>query len=63
MEAEKEDMEIPFSEEEYREDWGDDFWEAYQDGYAAGWFTRYEILESPLYLDDANEQEAEKCPT
>lgn len=63
VEAEKEDMEIPFSEEEYREDWGEDFWEAYQDGYAAGWFTRYEILESPLYLDEAKEQEAEKCPT
>lgn len=63
MEEEKATMEIPFSEEEYREDCGDDFWEAYQDGYAAGWFTRYEIIESPLYLDVANEKEAEACPT
>ena len=63
VEEEKATMEIPFSEEEYREDCGDDFWEAYQDGYAAGWFTRYEIIESPLYLDVANEKEAEACPT
>ena len=63
VEKEKESMEIPFSEEEYREDYGDDFWEAYQDGYAAGWFTRYEIMEGPLYLDVVNEKEAEACPT
>ena len=47
--AEKENMEIPFSKDQYREEYGDDFWEAYQDGYAAGWFTRYDIIESPLY--------------
>lgn len=46
---EKENMEIPFSKDQYREEYGDDFWEAYQDGYAAGWFTRYDIIESPLY--------------
>ncbi len=46
---EKENIEIPFSAEEYREEYGEDFWEAYRDGYAAGWFTRYEIVESPLY--------------
>lgn len=32
---EKENMEIPFSKELYREEYGDDFWEAYRDGYAA----------------------------
>ena len=48
---EKENMEIPFSKELYREEYGDDFWEAYRDGYAAGWFTRYEIIESPLFMD------------
>ena len=31
--------------------YGNDFWEAYRDGYAAGWFTRYEIIESPLFMD------------
>lgn len=52
---EKETMEIPFSEELYREDYGDDFWEAYCDGYAAGWFTRYEIIESPLFMEKEGE--------
>ena len=44
--TEKAQMDIPFSEDEYREESGPLFWEAYQDGYAAGWFTRYEIVES-----------------
>lgn len=48
---EKENMEIPFSKELYREEYGDDYWEAYRDGYAAGWFTRYEIIESPLFME------------
>lgn len=48
---EKENMDIPFSRELYREEYGDDYWEAYRDGYAAGWFTRYEIIESPLFMD------------
>ena len=48
VEKEKEEMDIPFDTEEYREEYDDDFWEAYRDGYAAGWFTRYEIIESPL---------------
>lgn len=48
VEAEKESMEIPFPSEQYREEYADDFWEAYQDGYAAGWFTRFEIISSEL---------------
>ena len=52
-------MEIPFSKELYREEYGDDFWEAYRDGYAAGWFTRYEIIESPLSWI---RKETEVCP-
>jgi len=48
VEKEKEEMDIPFDSEEYREEYDDDFWEAYRDVYAAGWFTRYEIIESPL---------------
>ena len=52
---EKENMEIPFSKELYREEYGDDFWEAYRDGYAAGWFTRYEIIESPLFMEKEGE--------
>lgn len=46
---EKENMEMTFSGEEYCEECGDAFWEAYRDGYAAGWFTRYEVVKSPLY--------------
>ena len=53
---EKENMEIPFSKELYREEYGNDFWEAYRDGYAAGWFTRYEIIESPLYAENIEEK-------
>lgn len=48
---EKENMEIPFSKELYREEYGDDYWVAYRDGYAAGWYTRYEIIESPLFTE------------
>ena len=51
---EKENMEIPFSKEQYHEEYGDDFWEAYRDGYAAGWFTRYDIIESPLHMKTEN---------
>jgi hypothetical protein len=48
--AEKSTMEIPFDEAEYREECGEDYWEGYRDGYAAGWFTRFEIIASPLVL-------------
>lgn len=48
VESEKESMEVPFSAEQYREESGDNFWEAYQDGYAAGWFTRFEVISSQL---------------
>jgi hypothetical protein len=48
--AEKSTMEIPFVETEYREEYGEDYWEGYRDGYAAGWFTRFEIIASPLVL-------------
>ena len=41
---EKEQMEIPFPFEDYREEFTPDHWEAWQDGYAAGWFIRYEIV-------------------
>lgn len=57
-EQEKCEMVIPFEPDLYREEYGDDFWEAYQDGYAAGWFTRYEIIESPI----CEEKETESCP-
>lgn len=55
---EKCEMVIPFEPDLYREEYDDDSWEAYQDGYAAGWFTRYEIIESPIY----EEKETESCP-
>lgn len=48
VEQEKESMELPFDEELYREEYGDDFWEAYQEDYAAAWFRRLEILSSEL---------------
>lgn len=53
---EKENRTIPFPAEEYCEEYGEDFWEAYRDGYAAGWFTRYEIIESPLYAENIEEK-------
>ena len=40
----------------YDEEYGEDFWEAYRDGYAAGWFTRYDIIESPLYAENIEEK-------
>ena len=49
VEKEKEEMDIPFDTEKYQEEYDDDFWEAYRDGYAADWFTRYEIIESPFH--------------
>lgn len=48
IEEEKEHMEIPFDQEEYCEEYSDNHWEAFQRGYAAGWFTRYDILVSKL---------------
>jgi hypothetical protein len=57
VEKEKEEMDIHFDPDLYREEYGDDFWEAYQDGYAAAWFTRYQILECPLYSVDKKEDE------
>jgi hypothetical protein len=48
--VEKSTMEIPFDEAEYREERSEDHWEGYRDGYAAGWFTRFEIIASPLVL-------------
>jgi hypothetical protein len=48
--AEKDTLELPFDADEYREEYGEDYWEGYQDGYAAGWFTRFEIVTSPLVL-------------
>ena len=56
-EQEKEEMQFPFEEQLYREEYDDTFWEAYCDGYAAGWFTRYEIIESPLYMGSEEMQE------
>ena len=52
---EKENRTIPFPTEEYCEEYGEYFWEAYRDGYAAGWFTRYEIIESLLFLAPEDE--------
>ena len=57
-EEEKKNLEIPFSAGECREEYGDGFWEAYQEGHAAGWYTRYEILESPLHWG-SNEKKGE----
>lgn len=55
VEMEKEEMTFPYDEELYREEYGDDFWEAYCNNYAAGWFTRYEIIESLLFLAPEDE--------
>lgn len=41
---EKACLEIPFDPADYREEYTPDHWEAWQDGYAAGWFVRYEIV-------------------
>lgn len=51
VDEEKESMEIHFDTELYREEYGTDYWEAYQEGYAAAWFSRFEILSSELNLD------------
>lgn len=55
VEKEKEEMTFPYDEELYREEYGDDSWEAYCNNYAAGWFTRYEIIETPLFLSPEDE--------
>lgn len=44
-------MSFPYDESFYCEEYGCQFWEAYCKDYAAGWFIRYEILESPLHED------------
>ena len=45
---EKDEMKIPFDKKLYCEVQDDDFWEAYQDNNAIGWFVHYEIFESEL---------------
>lgn len=48
VEKEKKEMSFPYAEGLYCEEYGDHFWEAHCKDYAAGWFTRYEIMESPV---------------
>ena len=38
-----------------------DVWEAYEDGYAAARFSRFEIFSSELHMDDSN-MVTERCP-
>ncbi len=51
VDEEKENMEIHFDKELYREESDENYWEAYQEGYGAAWFSRFEILSSELYLE------------
>ena len=44
-------MSFPYDESFYCEEYSCQLWEAYCKDYAAVWFIRYEILESPLYED------------
>lgn len=48
VEKEKDEMNFPYKEDLYCEEYDSHFWEAYCKDYAAGWFTRYEIMESPV---------------
>ena len=49
VKAEKEDLDSRYDSEEA----GEDYWEAFQDGYAAALFTRLEIVTSELSLPPA----------
>ena len=51
VEKGKDEMSFPYDESFYCEEYDCQFWEAYCKDYAAGWFIRYEILESPLHED------------
>ena len=51
VEKEKAVMSFPYNESLYCEEYDCQFWEAYCKDYAAGWFIRYEIMESPLCED------------
>lgn len=46
VEKEKKETIFPYAEGFYCEECGERFWEAHCKDYAAGWFTRYEIMES-----------------
>ena len=48
VEKEKKETIFPYAEGLYCEECGERFWEAHCKDYAAGWFTRYEIMESPV---------------
>ena len=48
VEEEKETHDFHCSDEDYEEEYGDDFWEAYERGYAAANFLRFDILRSEL---------------
>ena len=45
---EKETRDFHCGSESYCEEYGGDFWEAYEDGYAAANFSRFDILTSVL---------------
>lgn len=51
VEKGKDEMSFPYDESFYCEEYDCQFWEAYCKDYAAGWFIRYEIMESPLCED------------
>lgn len=48
---EKDENLVPLCKENCCIDSGSDFWEAYEDGYAAACFSRYDIMSSELMLE------------
>lgn len=57
---EKEQNPLVCSEEDYEEEYGEDFWEAYEKGYAAENFSRYDIMRSEL-RDGPGDLEVKEC--
>ncbi len=51
IENEKENNPIRCHTEDYQEEYSDTHWEAYEDGYAAANFSRYDITATLLTLD------------
>lgn len=50
VDHEKDECPLSCDTKDYCEEYGDDYWEAYEDGYGAANFSRYEIIPPELWI-------------
>lgn len=60
VEQEKETRDFHCDEESYQEEYDDTYWEAYENGYAAANFSRFDIVTTQIFVDNAAQQETKE---